>query len=55
MEEEVDFLLSDLDIRHYIDVMHMEKNVCDSVIGTLLNIHDHGPLGWTFRSNMSSA
>ena len=34
---------SDLDVRHCIDercidVMHMEKNVCDSVIGTLLNI-----------------
>ena len=29
---------SDLDIRHCIDVMHVEKNVCDSVIGMLLNI-----------------
>jgi len=29
---------SDLDIRHCIDVMHVEKNMCDSVIGTLLNI-----------------
>jgi len=28
----------DLDVRHCIDVMHVEKNVCDSVIGTLLNI-----------------
>ncbi|XP_020239246.1 uncharacterized protein LOC109818226 [Cajanus cajan] len=27
-----------LDVRHCIDVMHVEKNVCDSVIGTLLNI-----------------
>ena len=27
-----------LDVRHYIDVMHVEKNVCDSVVGTLLNI-----------------
>ena len=27
-----------LDIRHCIDVMHVEKNLCDSVIGTLLNI-----------------
>ena len=27
-----------LDVRHYIDVMHVEKNVCDSLIGTLLNI-----------------
>jgi len=29
---------SDLDVRHCIDVMHVEKNVCDSVIRTLLNI-----------------
>jgi len=29
---------SDLDVRHYIDVMHMEKNVCDSVIDTFLII-----------------
>ena len=25
-------------LRHNLDVMHMEKNVCDSIIGTLLNI-----------------
>ena len=29
---------SDLDVRHCIDVMYVEKNVCDSVINTLLNI-----------------
>ena len=29
---------SSLDVRHCIDPMHCEKNVCDSVIGTLLNI-----------------
>jgi len=29
---------SSLDARHCIDVMHLEKNVCDSIIGTLLNI-----------------
>lgn len=28
----------DLEVRHCIDMMHVEKNVCDSVIGTLLNI-----------------
>ena len=42
MEEEVHFFYllywSDLDIRHCIDVMHVEKNVCGCVIGTLLNI-----------------
>ena len=29
---------SKLDVRYCIDVMHVEKNVCDSIIGTLLNI-----------------
>ena len=29
---------SDLDVRHCIDVMHVEINVYDSVINTLLNI-----------------
>ena len=29
---------SDLDVKHCIDVMLVEKNMCDSVIGTLLNI-----------------
>ena len=29
---------SKLDVRHCKDVMHMENNVCDSIIGTLLNI-----------------
>ena len=28
----------DLEVRHCLDVMHIEKNVCDSLIGTLLNI-----------------
>ncbi|KAL9674273.1 hypothetical protein QQ045_030544 [Rhodiola kirilowii] len=27
-----------LDIRHCIDVMHIEKNICESLLGTLLNI-----------------
>ena len=27
----------DLDVRHCIDVMHVEKNVYDSLIDTLLN------------------
>ncbi|XP_045791196.1 uncharacterized protein LOC123885901 [Trifolium pratense] len=29
---------SSLDVKHCIDVMHVEKNVCDIVIGTFLNI-----------------
>ncbi|XP_057446719.1 uncharacterized protein LOC130738643 isoform X1 [Lotus japonicus] len=28
----------DLYVRHFLDVMHIEKNVCESVIGTLLNM-----------------
>ena len=28
----------DLHIHHILDVMHIEKNVCESLIGTLLNI-----------------
>ena len=28
----------DLDLRHNLDVMHIKKNICDSIIGTLLNI-----------------
>ena len=27
-----------LKLRHNIDVMHVEKNVCDNIMGTLLNI-----------------
>ena len=25
-------------VRHCLDVMHTEKNICDNIIGTLLNI-----------------
>jgi hypothetical protein len=36
----------DLDIYHSIDVMHIEKNVCESLLGILLNTNektrDHG-------------
>ena len=28
----------DLDVRHCLDVMHIEKNVCDAIVETLLNI-----------------
>ena len=27
-----------LKLMHNIDVMHVEKNVCDNIVGTLLNI-----------------
>ena len=29
---------SNLDVRHCIDIMHVEKNVCDPLIGTLRNM-----------------
>jgi hypothetical protein len=36
----------DLDIHHSINAMHVEKNVCESLLGTLLNTdgktRDHG-------------
>jgi hypothetical protein len=36
----------DLDVHHSIDLMHIEKNVCESLLGTLLNTdektRDHG-------------
>jgi hypothetical protein len=39
----------DLDVRHSIDVMYIEKNVCESLHGTLLNTdgktRDHGHAG----------
>jgi hypothetical protein len=35
-----------LDVHHSIDVMHIEKNMCESLLGTLLNTdektRDHG-------------
>ena len=42
LEEEEHFLsiliLETLILRHNLDVMHIEKNVCDSILGTLLSI-----------------
>ncbi|KAF5446854.1 hypothetical protein F2P56_032452 [Juglans regia] len=29
---------SSLGLRHNLDVMHIEKNICDSILGTLMNI-----------------
>ena len=43
----------DLDVRHCIDVMHVEKNVCDSVIGTLLNIHGKTKDGLNTRQDLA--
>ena len=38
--------------RHCIDVMHVEKNVCDSLIGLLLNIPDKTKDGVKARLDM---
>jgi hypothetical protein len=48
--EDLDFLgatvLEDLDVCHSIDVIHVENNVCESLLRTLLNMdeetRDHG-------------
>ena len=29
---------SSLSLRHNLDVMHIEKNICDTLLGTILNI-----------------
>jgi hypothetical protein len=51
VEEAIDFFgvaiyWKDLDVCHSIDVMHIEKNVSESLLGTLLNTdgktRDHG-------------
>ena len=44
---------SDLDIRHCINVMHMEKNVCDSVIRMLLNIQGKTKDGLNTRQDLA--
>ena len=43
----------DLDVRHCIDVMHVEKNVCDSVIRTLLNIQGKMKDGLNMRQDLA--
>jgi hypothetical protein len=44
VEKAVDFLelpyWKDIDIHHSIDVMHVEMNVCENLIGTLLNTNE---------------
>ena len=39
-------------MRHYLDVMHVEKNVCDSIIDTLLNITDKTKDGVRTRKDL---
>lgn len=48
-----------LHVRHNLDVMHIEKNVCDNIVGTLLNIPNktkdgvNARLDWVKRINRS--
>lgn len=41
-------------VRHFLDVMHIEKNVCASVIGTLLNVPRKSKYGIHARLDMVS-
>ncbi|KAJ9536255.1 hypothetical protein OSB04_un000555 [Centaurea solstitialis] len=41
-----------LSVRHCLDVMHIEKNVCDSLIGLLLNIPGKSKDGVKVRKDM---
>ena len=43
-----------LDVRHCIDVMHVEKNVCDSIVGTLLNIQGSSKDGVKARLDLQA-
>lgn len=56
MEEEVNFFelpyWKSLYVRHFLDVMHIEKNVFDNVIGTLLNIQGNSKYGLKVREDM---
>jgi len=42
----------DLYVRHSLDVMHIEKNICDSLLGTLLNIPGKTKDGLNSRLDM---
>ena len=44
---------SDLDVRHCINVKHVEKNVCDSVIGTFFNIQGKTKDGLNTRHDLA--
>ena len=43
-----------LDVRHCIDVTHVEKNVCDSIVGTLLNIQGRSKDGVKARLDLQA-
>lgn len=41
-----------MEVRHCLDVMHIEKNVCESLIGLLLNIPGKSKDGVNVRKDM---
>ena len=41
-------------MRHCLDVMHIEKNVCENVRGTILNISSKSKDGLTARKNLEN-
>ncbi len=45
---------SSLYVRHCLDVMHIEKNVCENVIGTILNIPGKSKDGLTARKDLEN-
>ncbi|KAL0558688.1 hypothetical protein IC582_003268 [Cucumis melo] len=42
----------ELVLRHNLDVMHVEKNVCESIIGTLLDINGKSKDGYNARKDL---
>ena len=39
-------------MRHNLDVMHIEKNICESIIGTLLNVKGKSKDGLKSRMDL---
>ncbi|PRQ40943.1 hypothetical protein RchiOBHm_Chr4g0441621 [Rosa chinensis] len=41
-------------VRHNLDVMHIEKNICDSILGTLLNLKGKSKDGLMSRKDLEA-
>ena len=39
-------------VRHILDLMHIEKNVCESIFGTLLDIKDKSKDGKNYHDDL---
>lgn len=44
--------LQGLLLHHNLDVMHVEKNVCENIIGTLLNVKNKSKDGVNARKDL---